>query len=483
MDDDLIAAHRDLPALMPYLHLPVQSGSDRILAAMNRRHTRADYLRRHRAAARARGPTSRSRRISSSAFPARPRRISATRCGWSTRSASPAPSRSSTRRGPARRPPTWTIRSPEAVKSERLQRLQSAIERAAGRLQRALRRARRSTSCSRSPAAIRARSSAARPICSRCRSWRRRSMIGEIAPVTITDIEHEQPVRHAGASGAGRRSAISTAACGSLMHCARSDPTTGLAHSPAAEGAATQIVLAFDDNRLASVLFGQYGQNLALIERRLGVVAEQRGNQVTIEGSRDACEQARRVLEGLYEQLKRGDELASGDVEGAIRLAIAQGSLFDYDPATARPSFEEINLRKRPVRARTAAQDAYIRALQAPRAGVRHRPGRHRQDLARGRPRGAAVRAQGGRPHHPVAAGGRGRRAARLPARRHAREGRSLSAADLRRALRPDGCAHRRARAADRRDRDRAARLHARPHAGQCRRHPRRGAEHHRRCR
>jgi tRNA-2-methylthio-N6-dimethylallyladenosine synthase len=45
MDGSLIAAHRDLPALMPHLHLPVQSGSDRILAAMNRRHTRADYLR------------------------------------------------------------------------------------------------------------------------------------------------------------------------------------------------------------------------------------------------------------------------------------------------------------------------------------------------------------------------------------------------------------------------------------------------------
>src|SRR5262245_31518994 len=44
MDESLIAAHRDLAALMPYLHLPLQSGSDRILAAMNRRHTRADYL-------------------------------------------------------------------------------------------------------------------------------------------------------------------------------------------------------------------------------------------------------------------------------------------------------------------------------------------------------------------------------------------------------------------------------------------------------
>ncbi len=44
MGDDLIAAHRDLPALMPFLHLPVQSGSDRVLAAMNRRHTAADYI-------------------------------------------------------------------------------------------------------------------------------------------------------------------------------------------------------------------------------------------------------------------------------------------------------------------------------------------------------------------------------------------------------------------------------------------------------
>ena len=43
MGDDLIAAHRDEAKLMPFLHLPVQSGSDRILAAMNRKHTAAEY--------------------------------------------------------------------------------------------------------------------------------------------------------------------------------------------------------------------------------------------------------------------------------------------------------------------------------------------------------------------------------------------------------------------------------------------------------
>ncbi|MCQ1856324.1 MiaB/RimO family radical SAM methylthiotransferase, partial [Neorhizobium galegae] len=45
MDDRLIEAHRNLRTLMPYLHLPVQAGSDRILKAMNRRHTGAEYLR------------------------------------------------------------------------------------------------------------------------------------------------------------------------------------------------------------------------------------------------------------------------------------------------------------------------------------------------------------------------------------------------------------------------------------------------------
>ena len=192
-------------------------------------------------------------------------------------------------------------------------------------------------------------------------------MIGEIAAVTITEISANSlfgalaTPRADGAPMPGGRWRAES-------RCARLDRTTdrwsSIAGQPPANNAATQVVLAFDDNRLASLLFGQYGQNLALIERRLGVVAEQRGNHVTIEGSRDGVEQARRVLEGLYERLKRGDELVSGDVEGAIRLAIAQGSLFDYDPATARPSFEEINLRKRPVRARTAAQDAYIRALR-----------------------------------------------------------------------------------------------------------------------
>jgi tRNA-2-methylthio-N6-dimethylallyladenosine synthase len=44
MSEDLIAAHRDEPKLMPFLHLPLQAGSDRMLAAMNRKHSTVEYL-------------------------------------------------------------------------------------------------------------------------------------------------------------------------------------------------------------------------------------------------------------------------------------------------------------------------------------------------------------------------------------------------------------------------------------------------------
>jgi phosphate starvation-inducible PhoH-like protein len=128
----------------------------------------------------------------------------------------------------------------------------------------------------------------------------------------------------------------------------------------------TQVVIDFDDNRAASSLVGPYGQNLAIVERRLNVVVDSRGNHITLTGTRDACDAARRVLETLYAQAVQGHDLAPGDVEGAIRATLAQGSLFPFDAKAAKAStFEAINLRKRPVRARTAAQDTYIQALKS----------------------------------------------------------------------------------------------------------------------
>ena len=125
MDDDLIAAHRDLGKLMPFLHLPVQSGSDRDAGGDEPQpHGRATILRiierlraraaRHRAVLRFHRRLSRRDRGGFRGDPA----------PGAARSASPRPSPSSTAR--ARHPgaPTWTSRCPKRVKAERLARLQ-----------------------------------------------------------------------------------------------------------------------------------------------------------------------------------------------------------------------------------------------------------------------------------------------------------------------------------------------------------------------
>jgi len=126
-----------------------------------------------------------------------------------------------------------------------------------------------------------------------------------------------------------------------------------------------EIVLTFDDNRLASLVFGQYDQNLAHLERRLNVAAIANGNRVTVKGAPEASEMARRVLEGLYDRARLGATLSPGDVDGTIEEATLQGSLFSPEEAPGLTAFDHIATRKRgPVRARNAAQNAYIKALK-----------------------------------------------------------------------------------------------------------------------
>lgn len=125
-----------------------------------------------------------------------------------------------------------------------------------------------------------------------------------------------------------------------------------------------QTTLTLEDNRIAGLVFGQYDQHLAHLERRLGVSAHVNGNHVVVRGPRDASEQAKRVIRALYAQVKAGQALTQGDLDGAIAEAALQGTLF---PAAERGKggFSQIVTRKRgPVKARNAAQDGYLRALQ-----------------------------------------------------------------------------------------------------------------------
>ena len=129
-----------------------------------------------------------------------------------------------------------------------------------------------------------------------------------------------------------------------------------------------ELTLSFPDNRQASALFGQYDQNLARIERSLGVVCHAIGNQVSIKGAPEACERARHVLQSLYDRMKAGVPITIGDIDGAVQEGLLQGILFPAgatDAAGQKTTFEQIATRKRgPVRARNAAQNVYLRALK-----------------------------------------------------------------------------------------------------------------------
>ena len=122
-----------------------------------------------------------------------------------------------------------------------------------------------------------------------------------------------------------------------------------------------EVTLAFDDNRRASLLFGQYDQNLAKLERRLRVSCVASGNHVTLKGGAEACEHARRALETIYARAQLGLDISPGDVDGALEETARQKSLFPDAPV----GFDQIGTRKRgPVRARNHAQDLYLRALK-----------------------------------------------------------------------------------------------------------------------
>ena len=131
-----------------------------------------------------------------------------------------------------------------------------------------------------------------------------------------------------------------------------------------------EVSLTFDDNRLASLVFGQYDQNVAHIERRLGVTATALGNHLVLKGSVEVAEKSRKVFERLYARVKAsGTALTLGDVDGAIQETTQQGNLFPAAEVSAEPDravFDQIATRKRgAVRARNAAQDAYMKALRS----------------------------------------------------------------------------------------------------------------------
>jgi phosphate starvation-inducible PhoH-like protein len=137
------------------------------------------------------------------------------------------------------------------------------------------------------------------------------------------------------------------------------------------DGKRHHLSFTYDDNRLLGNLFGQFDQNIALIEQKLNVVAHISGNHVNLHGDARACEQAKRVLDELYVRVRQGHTIAIGDVEGVIRHVIDQGVLFETPDeaasakSTGNGEFSQISTRRKTLVARTRAQDDYIRALNS----------------------------------------------------------------------------------------------------------------------
>lgn len=149
----------------------------------------------------------------------------------------------------------------------------------------------------------------------------------------------------------------------------RNDAASGV---PAKEQ--DRIEVEFDRPAMLGALFGEFDQNLIIIENRLGVYIAARGNRVLVEGDSSAIAQARVVLNDLYDRIEQGQSIDSGDVEAAILMS---GDVSDTDHSESGEkkagasgatggkdrSRAMIRTRRKTIVARTFAQNEYIHSL------------------------------------------------------------------------------------------------------------------------
>ena len=129
---------------------------------------------------------------------------------------------------------------------------------------------------------------------------------------------------------------------------------------------ASELELAFEDNRLAAQLYGDFDQNLALIEQRLKITAAPRGNHLLLKGGAHPVDQGRRVLESLYALLEEGRSIDISNVDTVIRMIETEDSQLSLPTLEkkGRVRMAQIATRKATIVARTPAQDAYMRAME-----------------------------------------------------------------------------------------------------------------------
>lgn len=128
-------------------------------------------------------------------------------------------------------------------------------------------------------------------------------------------------------------------------------------------GKDTSISIVFQDNSLLPMLYGDGDAHLARIEKKFKITASSRGNVLALEGDKSAVEAGRAVLESLYQDLKKGGEVGTAQVDAAIRMmgtnkAEENGMLFDTHDIV-------IKTMKKVVKPYSHHQGDYIKLLGA----------------------------------------------------------------------------------------------------------------------
>jgi phosphate starvation-inducible PhoH-like protein len=119
--------------------------------------------------------------------------------------------------------------------------------------------------------------------------------------------------------------------------------------------------LVLDDNRVASTLFGERNANLKRIERETGAQLHSRGNEITFQGTGEAVEQARRLIEQLYGMVKAGRYVGPEDVSRAADVLRSDGT------ANLQQVFSDtilVSARARPITPKGLAQKRYVDAIR-----------------------------------------------------------------------------------------------------------------------
>ena len=143
---------------------------------------------------------------------------------------------------------------------------------------------------------------------------------------------------------------------------AKRDPIPARADDQVIEGRA-RLELEFDQPYLLGPLFGDYDRHLVMIEDRLGVHINARGNRVMIEGEPDSAARARDVLVGLYNRLDQGQDVDAAAVEAVIGMANQPSLDGIIGKDVASPSKVMIRTRKKTIVPRSTVQAAYMEAL------------------------------------------------------------------------------------------------------------------------